>query len=53
MGDIVDLLKDERDFADRLVAELKQHGWGDFHYGPQDQDPSIVALLREHEERRR
>lgn len=45
-------LADERDFADRLAAELARHGWGDFHYGEQPQDPAIVALLDEHKRRR-
>ena len=35
------------DFIQRLMKELSQHGWGDFHYGPQDQDRNIVALLEE------
>lgn len=43
---------DEQDFADRLAAELAKHGWGDFHYGAQPQDPAIVALLNEHARRR-
>jgi hypothetical protein len=39
------------DYARRLRAELRRHGWGDFHYTPQGapQDPAIVALLSEHE----
>lgn len=36
-----------KDLNGRLMEELAKHGWGDFHYGPQDQDPNIVALLEE------
>lgn len=36
-----------REFNQRLMAELAQHGWGDFHYGATPQEPSIVALLKE------
>lgn len=35
------------EFNYRLMAELAQHGWGDFHYGDQPQDPAIVRLLKE------
>lgn len=35
------------EFNQRLMKELSQHGWGDFHYGPQEQDRNIVALLEE------
>lgn len=34
-------------FNQRLMEELSKYGWGDFHYGHQDQDPNIVALLQE------
>lgn len=36
-------------FIRKLMAELRKHGWGDFHYGSlgNKQDPNIVALLRE------
>ena len=36
-----------QDFNQRLMNELAQHGWGDMHYGPQEQDRNIVALLEE------
>lgn len=32
-------------YIDALKAELAKHGWGDFHYGDQSQDPNITALL--------
>jgi len=40
-------LQHREEFIRRLMAELRKHGWGDFHYGAQQQDPNIVALLRE------
>lgn len=40
-----------RDFNRRLVEELGKHGWGDFHYGPQEQDPAIVRLREEYEDK--
>ena len=43
----------ERDFADRLAAELARHGWGDMHYGGQPQDRNVVRLLAEYKTRRR
>lgn len=43
----------ERDFADRMAAELARHGWGDMHYGDQPQDRNVVRLLAEHKTRRR
>ncbi len=30
-----------------LRTELAKHGWGDFHYGDQGQDPAIMRLLEE------
>lgn len=45
MCDEIDRL---RDFNQRLMKELSQHGWGDMHYSvATPQDPSIVALLDE------
>jgi hypothetical protein len=35
------------DHRARLREELAKHGWGDFHYGDQGQDPAVVALLEE------
>lgn len=36
------------DFLGRVMEELDKHGWGDFHYGPQPQDPAIVKLKEEY-----
>lgn len=33
-----------------LYEELKRWGWGDFHYGPQPQDPKVVATLKVYED---
>lgn len=38
--------------AGRLYEELKRWGWGDFHYGSQPQDSSVVAALKVYEEAR-
>lgn len=49
-GQLVSVLGDlenAEDFIQRLMKELSQHGWGDFHYGSQEQDRNIVALLEE------
>jgi len=40
-------IQHREDFIRRLMAELRHHGWGDFHYGVTPQEPSIVALLEE------
>jgi len=45
-------LRSEQEFCDRVIEELKKHGWGDFHYWVGPQDPAIVALITEHEQRR-
>jgi hypothetical protein len=45
-----DLMRDNTNligFNQRLMAELAQHGWGDFHFTGQPQSPAIVALLKE------
>jgi hypothetical protein len=38
-----------QDHRARLREELAKHGWGDFHYGDQGQDPAVVKLLEETE----
>lgn len=51
MCDEIDWLREEVakqiNFNQRLMKELAQHGWGDFHYGSTGQDRNIVALLEE------
>jgi len=49
---IQEQLVSEKEFCDRVIEELKKHGWGDFHYWVGPQDPAIVALITEHEQRR-
>lgn len=36
-----------RDFNQRLMNELAQHGWGDMRFGETEQDRNIVSLLEE------
>ena len=36
-----------REIAQRLADELRRHGWGDFHYGSQGQQPSVADLIAE------
>jgi hypothetical protein len=41
-------LRIREEFIRKLMAELRKHGWGDFHYSYNSpQDPNIVALLEE------
>ena len=42
-------IEQQEDFIRRLMGELRQHGWGDMHYRPQEQDASIRLLLEEGE----
>lgn len=46
-------LEGERDrllrHREALREELAKHGWGDFHYGDQGQDPEVVRVLKETE----
>ncbi len=41
------------DLADKLVEELDKHGHGDFHYGPQAQEPRIAQLVAMHRKAKR
>jgi len=34
-----------REVGDAMAEELVQHGWGDFHYGDQPQDRSVVEAI--------
>lgn len=43
----IELLQRDRQHKQLLRTELAKHGWGDFHYGEQPQDPNIVRLLEE------
>jgi len=42
-------IEHRENFIRKLMAELRQHGWGDMHYGSQEQDASIRLLLEEGE----
>lgn len=37
-----------RALAGMMATELSKWGWGDFHYGPQPQEQSVVAVLDEY-----
>lgn len=49
MSEAADRLAELSDFTERVVTELAKHGWGDFHYGDQPQEPEIVAPIEEYE----
>lgn len=38
-------VKDWREMAGALAEELRKWGWGDMHYGPQPQEPEVVAVI--------
>lgn len=39
---------DLENLAKTMAEELAKWGWGDMHYGPQPQEPRVVAVLEEY-----